>query len=85
MLSAESSLSEPVPTMTKEDADYTAERAAAQIIDELGLIGTPKDCMEKISAWESIGVDEVACLIDCGIPVPETLEQMHNLATLARQ
>jgi hypothetical protein len=41
--------------------------------------------MEKTSAWESIGVDELACLIDFGIPVPETLEQMHNLVTLARQ
>jgi len=85
MLSAESALSDPAPTMTKDDADYIAERTAARIIDELGLIGTPKECMEKTSAWESIGVDELACLIDFGIPVPETLEQMHNLVTLARQ
>jgi len=72
------------PTMTGDDAVFLAEQSAARFVDEFSLIGTPAECLDRISAWEALGVDEVACLIDFGISFSETMGKMHNLAALAQ-
>jgi natural product biosynthesis luciferase-like monooxygenase protein/non-ribosomal peptide synthase protein (TIGR01720 family) len=48
------------------------------------LIGTPQSCVPMIERLKSIGVDEVACLIDFGVDVESTLEGLLHLDALKR-
>jgi len=46
------------------------------------LIGTPGSCMKMVERLKSIGVDEVACLIDFGVDVDSVLESLAQLVVL---
>jgi natural product biosynthesis luciferase-like monooxygenase protein/non-ribosomal peptide synthase protein (TIGR01720 family) len=46
------------------------------------LIGTPQSCVPMIERLKSIGVNEVACLIDFGVDVESTLESLAHLDAL---
>jgi natural product biosynthesis luciferase-like monooxygenase protein/non-ribosomal peptide synthase protein (TIGR01720 family) len=46
------------------------------------LIGTSTSCVPMIERLKSIGVDEVACLIDFGVDVESTLESLVHLDEL---
>ena len=46
------------------------------------LIGTPQSCLPMIERLQSIGVNEVACLIDFGVDVESTLESLTHLNEL---
>jgi natural product biosynthesis luciferase-like monooxygenase protein len=46
------------------------------------LIGAPQTCLPMIERLKSIGVNEVACLIDFGVDVESTLEGLVHLNTL---
>ncbi|HEX2076321.1 MAG TPA: LLM class flavin-dependent oxidoreductase, partial [Longimicrobium sp.] len=43
------------------------------------LMGTPERCLERVERLHGIGVDEVACLIDFGVPAERTLEGLEDL------
>lgn len=49
-----------------------------------GLFGTVQDGIEMVRGLEAIGVDEVACLIDFGVPREEVLGSLPHLAELCR-
>ncbi|HZM00907.1 MAG TPA: MupA/Atu3671 family FMN-dependent luciferase-like monooxygenase, partial [Planctomycetota bacterium] len=44
-----------------------------------GLFGTPERCLELVESAHAAGVDEIACLIDFGIPVDEVLDSLPLL------
>ena len=44
-----------------------------------GLFGTPERCLELVESARAVGVDEIACLIDFGIPVDEVLAALPLL------
>ncbi|HVS18631.1 MAG TPA: MupA/Atu3671 family FMN-dependent luciferase-like monooxygenase [Planctomycetota bacterium] len=44
-----------------------------------GLFGTPERCLEQIARLRAVGVDEIACLIDFGLPVDEVLASLPLL------
>jgi phthiocerol/phenolphthiocerol synthesis type-I polyketide synthase E len=46
------------------------------------LIGAPQTCLPMIERLKSIGVNEVACLIDFGVDVESTLEGLVHLNAL---
>lgn len=50
-----------------------------------GLFGTPDSAAAMIGRLRAIGVDEIACLIDFGIPDAQVLEGLESLATLHRR
>ncbi|HSF43041.1 MAG TPA: MupA/Atu3671 family FMN-dependent luciferase-like monooxygenase, partial [Thermoanaerobaculia bacterium] len=47
-----------------------------------GLFGTPRSCLEMIRNLEEIGVNEVACLVDFGVPAEDVLASLHHLDRL---
>lgn len=49
------------------------------------LMGTPDSCMDFVHKLESIGVDEIACLVDFGVPTEKVLESLKYLAALQDQ
>lgn len=46
------------------------------------LIGTPDSCLPMIRRLKSIGVNEVACLVDFGVDVELVLSSLHSLNLL---
>jgi natural product biosynthesis luciferase-like monooxygenase protein len=49
------------------------------------LMGTPSSCTEFVHKLESIGIDEIACLIDFGVPTELVLQGLTHLAALQDQ
>jgi hypothetical protein len=47
-----------------------------------GLMGTVDACRTTVEAVSRSGVDEIACLIDFGIPRPEVMDGLRHLAGL---
>ncbi|SFL93324.1 MupA/Atu3671 family FMN-dependent luciferase-like monooxygenase [Methylorubrum salsuginis] len=56
--------------------DYAFER----YFEDSGLFGTVEDALARAAALKAVGVDEIACLIDFGIPNAVALERLHPLA-----
>jgi len=49
-----------------------------------GLIGTPDSCAATVERLRQMGVDEVACLIDFGVPADHVLANLTHLDELRR-
>jgi natural product biosynthesis luciferase-like monooxygenase protein len=49
-----------------------------------GLIGTPDSCAATVERLRQMGVDEVACLIDFGVPADQVLANLAHLDELRR-
>lgn len=66
------------------------EKSRAKVLDfaferyyrNNGLFGTPDSAQPMVARLRDIGVDEIACLIDFGIPDTEVLRGLESLATL---
>lgn len=49
-----------------------------------GLFGTPEQCLGIVDQLRAVGVDEIACLIDFGVPAQQVLDHLPALDTLRR-
>ena len=56
------------------------DRAVERFFETSGLLGTPEMVAETVLRLASIGVDEVGCLIDFGMPPDMTLAALPHLA-----
>ena len=63
-----------------EEMDAILDFAFQRYFDDSGLFGTVDDAMARVAQVKAIGVTEVACLIDYGIPVATVLEGLRPLA-----
>jgi natural product biosynthesis luciferase-like monooxygenase protein len=64
------------------DTRFMVDRATEELFRSRGLVGTPDICREKVAALRAIGVDEIACLIDFGIPADAALQSLEQLRDL---
>jgi natural product biosynthesis luciferase-like monooxygenase protein len=48
------------------------------------LLGTPETCARQVEKLTRAGVDEIACMIDFGLPDADTFESLRHLQELAR-
>ena len=55
-------------TASEEDLEYLFRRAYDGYCDERALIGTPETCAPVVDALHEAGVDEIAALVDFGMP-----------------
>ena len=72
-------------TLEPEELEAILDFAFQRYFEESGLFGTVADCLDRIEDLKRIGVDEVACLIDFGIPVDQVLEGLKPLAEVLRR
>ena len=75
-------------------AEFGNNASNAELVDSLvafaferyyrnsSLIGTPESCLPMIERLKSIGVNEVACLIDFGVDVESSLESLRSVNLL---
>jgi natural product biosynthesis luciferase-like monooxygenase protein len=66
------------PEVMEELLDLTCER----YMDSSALIGSPESCLKIIESVESIGVDEIACLVDFGVPATRVVEGVSGIGKL---
>ncbi len=65
--------------LSAEEVDAILEFAFERYFDTSGLFGTPERCLGMVDKLKGIGVDEIACLIDFGVPAPMILKNLPQL------
>jgi natural product biosynthesis luciferase-like monooxygenase protein len=70
------------PAHLREMGDELRNLAFQDYLESRSLMGTPESCSRRLEEFEVAGVDEVACLIDFGIPFDDVLAGVRRLAYL---
>lgn len=68
-----------------DDVDFIVNRSFDRYYDDGGLLGTVDKLRDKVAAFAELGVDELACLIDFGLPGTTVLEALPALDELREQ
>ena len=68
--------------LSEADVDALASHAFTRYYETSGLFGTPESCLAMVDRLRAIGVDELACLIDFGIPSATVLAHLPYLDQL---
>nr|WP_234441599.1 MupA/Atu3671 family FMN-dependent luciferase-like monooxygenase [Streptomyces sp. WM6386] len=76
---------EDVATASEDDLDYLFRRAYDRYCDERALIGTPAGCAPLVETLREAGVDEIAALVDFGMPAERMRAGLEHLDTLRRR
>lgn len=72
-------------SLTEEELEGILDFAFERYFNDSGLFGTVEDAMVRVEEVKSIGVTEVACLIDYGIAVDTILQGLRPLAEVVRR
>ncbi|MBN6040428.1 non-ribosomal peptide synthetase/type I polyketide synthase [Amycolatopsis sp. 195334CR] len=67
-----------------EDLDFLLRRAYDQYCADRALIGTPEDAEPIVRRVRDLGVDEVACFVDFGLPPDRIVAALPQLDRLRR-
>ncbi len=67
-------------SLEPEELDAIIEFAFLRYFDDSGLFGTVDDALARVEQVKAIGVDEIACLIDFGVPSATAMEALGPLA-----
>lgn len=70
--------------MTDADLNAVAAYAFERYYDAILLCGTPAKCSQLVDRLMEAGVNEIACLIDFGLPLEEVMEGLHSLNILRK-
>ncbi|MEZ5702029.1 MAG: hypothetical protein R3E42_08790 [Burkholderiaceae bacterium] len=63
-----------IQSLDAEELRSGLDFAFLRYFEDSGLFGTVEDCLGRVEQLKRIGVDEVACLIDYGIPSEKVME-----------
>lgn len=77
-------LDKNIQQVDEENLEQFAKITFEQHFEKGGLFGTPETALKKVEAFKAIGVDEIACLIDYGVPADVMLASLPRLAKLRR-
>ncbi|MEV8635612.1 MupA/Atu3671 family FMN-dependent luciferase-like monooxygenase [Streptosporangium sp. NPDC051023] len=64
--------------------DMVVARAFDRYVEGGGLMGSLETCLDRARKLREIGVDEVACLIDFGLPADQVVRGLRRLDALRR-
>ena len=67
-------------SLDPEELDAIIEFAFLRYFDDSGLFGTVDDALARVEQVKAIGVDEIACLIDFGVPAAAAMTALEPLA-----
>jgi natural product biosynthesis luciferase-like monooxygenase protein len=73
-----------IAKLPPEELDFLVEQAFNRYFDEGGLLGTAPKARGVVQRLHDLGVDEVACLIDFGLPDKLVLAGLDQLDELRR-
>ena len=72
-------------TLSDEENEAILDFAFKRYFEDSGLFGTVEDCLARVESLKTIGVTEVACLIDYGIATETVMEGLYPLAEVLRR
>ena len=78
------SLGEEALDLSGEDADALLDFAFERYFETSGLFGTTESCLATIDRLRDLDIDEVACLVDFGVPVEDAMNGLEHLDELRR-
>ncbi|MFC0527597.1 MupA/Atu3671 family FMN-dependent luciferase-like monooxygenase [Phytohabitans kaempferiae] len=64
------------------DKEFLIRHAFERYFTSSGLFGTVEDGVETVRELRAIGVDEIACLIDFGVPHDQVLDSLRHIVDL---
>ncbi|WP_343672285.1 MupA/Atu3671 family FMN-dependent luciferase-like monooxygenase [Chitinophaga sp.] len=67
---------------SEEDMQSLLEHAYSRYVSSASLIGSRENCFKMLEKLSDIGVDEIACLIDFGVPYQEAMQSLENITAL---
>ncbi|MFB3786195.1 MAG: MupA/Atu3671 family FMN-dependent luciferase-like monooxygenase [bacterium] len=73
------SIDETFESLKPAELDALLEFAFERYYEQSGLFGSLRRCMGIVGRLKEIGVDEIACLIDFGVPTETVLEHLPHL------
>jgi hypothetical protein len=71
-----------VNRLPARDKEFLVAAAFDRYFTTSGLFGTVKDAGRTVSRLAAMGVDEIACLIDYGVPQAEIFRSLQHVAEL---
>ena len=71
--------------LAKDEMEAILDFAFLRYFEDSGLFGTIDECVARVEDLKAIDVDEVACLIDYGIPSALVMEGLKPLAEVLRR
>ena len=69
-------------TLSKEELDAILDFAFNRYFDDSGLFGTVDECLDVVDRLKSKDVDEIACLLDFGVPTDLIMKSLPRIAEL---
>jgi natural product biosynthesis luciferase-like monooxygenase protein len=69
---------------TEEELDAMSKHAFGRYFQTSGLFGSVQRCEEMIEKLRALGVDEIGCLIDFGVPADTVLSSLKHLNSLRK-
>ena len=70
--------------LSAKDLKFLVDRSFNRYSETSGLFGTLDDGVRFVEQLRAIGVDDVACLIDFGVPADQVLDGLTLLDELRR-
>ena len=71
-------------SLEPDELEAILDFAFLRYFDDSGLFGTVEDAVQRVEELKAIDIDEVACLIDYGIPTSVVLEGLKPVAEVLR-
>ena len=68
--------------VTSDDLEALLDHACERYLREASLIGTADQCQAMLRELDELDLDEIACLIDFGVPTDQALSGLRRLAGL---
>ncbi len=68
--------------LNEQEMEALLEHAFNRYFDGSALFGTPESCREMVDHLRRVGVDEVACQVDFGLPAEVVLSRLPHLDSL---
>ena len=71
-------------SLAPDELEAILDFAFLRYFEDSGLFGTVDDAVARVEELKAIDIDEVACLIDYGIPTAVVLEGLKPVAEVLR-
>ena len=71
--------------LSEEDAEALLDFAFERYFETSGLFGTVESCLPMVDSLRKLDVDELACLVDFGVPAELLLPGLEHLNRLRRR
>lgn len=80
--SADANLQGESKASSQKEQELIINMAFEDMYEKKSLLGTIPKCVKLVRRLEEMGVNEIACLIDFGVPFPLVLEMLSKLDAL---